>query len=183
MTGAAMKYRMHTIMGGGFVGGQRFLPWHRVYAWKMEDLLRRKIPGVTIPYWDFANDRVRPDWVWKPAGVSRGTPGAPGDLPSQVTVDNLVNNAATFTTFANGVENDAHNSVHNWCNGTITDPMTATLDPIFWLLHANVDRIWDRWQSRHSGLPDLSGVDAVMDPWTETTIAANDIIKLGYVYQ
>ena len=25
------------------------------------------------------------------------------------------------------------------------DPRTAALDPIFWLHHANIDRLWDEW--------------------------------------
>lgn len=25
------------------------------------------------------------------------------------------------------------------------DPVTAALDPIFWLHHANIDRLWEVW--------------------------------------
>jgi len=65
-----------------------------------------------------------------------------GSLPSQSTVNNLINNVVGYTQFTRGIEFDAHNQVHNWCNGTITRPATAPRDPIFWLLHANVDRMW-----------------------------------------
>src|SRR5438093_438208 len=47
-----MSHRMHSIMGGGYIGGQRFLPWHRIYLPKMENLLRTKRWGLTIPYWN-----------------------------------------------------------------------------------------------------------------------------------
>ncbi len=146
---------MHSSMGGGYIGGQRFLPWHRIYLVKMENLLRSKRWNVTIPYWNYSDDGARPDWVWKPDNVTRNTPGNRATLPSQATVDNLIYDVGRFTVgrtyddFTNGVEFDAHNDVHNWCNGTITDPMTASRDPIFWLLHANVDRIWDLWQASH----------------------------------
>jgi hypothetical protein len=184
-----MLHRMHGVdTEGNFdpVGQQRFLPWHRIYVLEMENLLRSKRPSVTIPYWNYAEDRARPDWVWQPPGVVRNVPGenpdAPGSLPSKATVDNLINNASTYTTFTSGIENNAHNDVHQWCNGTITHRPTAAEDPIFWLLHANVDRMWDAWQLRHSGTPALSGKNATMDPWVYTATDANSVIELGYVY-
>jgi len=67
--------------------------------------------------------------------------------------------------------------------------MIASRDPIFWLLHANVDRIWDLWQFNHFSqashfrAPNLSGIDATMDPWPHTATDANNISNLGYVYQ
>lgn len=178
----AQNHRMHSMMGP--IGKQRFLPWHRIYLFELENLLRLKVPGVTVPYWNYSNDSSRPDWVWKPAGVTRNTPGtAGGGLPTQQVVDNLINNVSAYTAFTEGVEFDAHNQVHNWCNGTISSPSTASEDPIFWLLHANVDRIWDAWQQHHNGTPSLSGSDATMDPWPRTATEADDVIQLGYIYQ
>jgi hypothetical protein len=131
---ADMSHRMHSTMGA--VGTQRFLPWHRIYLMQMEDLLRSKHSGLTIPYWNYSNDAARPDWVWQPPGVTRNTPGASGSLPTQATVDNLITNVSGYTDFTQGIEYNAHNQVHNWCNGTISAPPTAPQDPIFWLLHA-----------------------------------------------
>lgn len=30
------------------------------------------VPGIRIPYWDWANDRELPTWVYSPPGVTRG---------------------------------------------------------------------------------------------------------------
>ena len=30
--------------------------------------------------------------------------------------------------------------------GLMSDPDTAGLDPIFWLHHANIDRLWEVWR-------------------------------------
>jgi tyrosinase len=38
-------------------------------------------------------------------------------------------------------------------SGLMTDPDTAALDPIFWLHHANIDRIWWLWQAQPSSIP------------------------------
>jgi hypothetical protein len=172
-------HRMHSMHGA--VGTQRFLPWHRLYLLKCEKLLQTYEPLVRIPYWDYANDRERPDWVWQPPNVNRGTPGT-GSLPDQQTM-NFVQNNPTYTGFTSALEANAHNDVHNWCNGTISSPPTAAQDPIFWLLHANVDRLWNLWQATHNGAPLLNGIDAVLDPWQPTTATDVDsILNLGYWY-
>lgn len=43
------------------------------------------------------------------------------------------------------IESTPHNNVHDALGGWMGHPETAALDPIFWLHHANIDRIWNRW--------------------------------------
>jgi tyrosinase len=47
--------------------------------------------------------------------------------------------------------------------------MATSLSPVdilFWLHHANIDRLWSQWQENHPNLhPSLNGNDAIMDPW------------------
>lgn len=48
--------------------------------------------------------------------------------------------------FTNGeLENQPHNLVHDAIGGLMGNPNTAGLDPIFWLHHANIDRLWQVW--------------------------------------
>ena len=180
---ANRRHRMHT-MHSGAVGTQRFLPWHRLYLLLCENLLSTYEPSVRIPYWDYANDHERPDWVWRPPNVTRGIPGGSGgSLPTRQTIDDILRNP-TYTGFTAALESDGHNGVHNWCNGTISNPDTAPQDPIFWLLHANIDYIWNTWQATHNGVPLLSGPNAVLDPWQPTTATEVDsVINLGYWYK
>ncbi|MET9819292.1 MULTISPECIES: tyrosinase family protein [unclassified Streptomyces] len=196
-----MSHRHHTMGGAPPSATQRFLPWHRAYGLKFEDLLRTVDPQITLPYWDYANDHNRPDWVWQPSTVNRPTPGSEDPeaaLPTQATIDGLLARptytAFTFGRVMGGVVNPgleiaAHNNVHNWCGGTLGSPMTSSEDPIFFLLHANADRIWDQWQLTHSGMPNVTGTDAGLDPWWTptagglTTDDVKDITALGYSYQ
>ncbi|MFF5449489.1 tyrosinase family protein [Streptomyces sp. NPDC012888] len=75
-----------------------------------------------------------------------------------------------------------HNKVHQWIGGHMTGG-TAPNDPVFWLHHAFVDLVWDRWQQKHPGsgyLParplevgDLQrgrviALDEPMPPWNIT---------------
>jgi tyrosinase len=57
---------------------------------------------------------------------------------------------------ASSVESVPHNAIHvdvggEWLQGGVTmdgwmmNPDTAALDPIFWLHHANIDRLWSVW--------------------------------------
>jgi tyrosinase len=45
-----------------------------------------------------------------------------------------------------GMEGNPHGRAHTSFDGVIQDPATAPRDPLFFLLHCNVDRIWGRWQ-------------------------------------
>jgi tyrosinase len=44
-----------------------------------------------------------------------------------------------------GLEGSIHDNVHGIIGGAMGDPRTAGLDPIFWLHHANIDRLWQVW--------------------------------------
>lgn len=52
-----------------------------------------------------------------------------------------------------------HNLVHNWVGGNMMD-MTSPNDPVFWLHHCNIDRLWADWQRAdptHAYLPTTGG--------------------------
>jgi tyrosinase len=91
---------------------------------------------------------------------------------------------ATFTSSLEGV----HNGVHVWVGGTMSVIPTAPSDPVFWMHHANIDRLWAQWQTAHPGLnPSLPGPPAsptspVMDPWSYTEPDTRSITALGYEY-
>ena len=39
-----------------------------------------------------------------------------------------------------------------------------TVDPVFWMLHGELDRIWYTWETTHTGVPPLQDEDAVFQP-------------------
>jgi tyrosinase len=43
------------------------------------------------------------------------------------------------------LEHQPHDMVHDYVGGLMGDPDTAGYDPIFWLHHANIDRLWEAW--------------------------------------
>jgi tyrosinase len=55
---------------------------------------------------------------------------------------------ATYANFDN-LEGNPHGSAHGRFDGFISAIPTAARDPLFFLLHANVDRLWAKWQWIH----------------------------------
>jgi hypothetical protein len=48
--------------------------------------------------------------------------------------------------------------------GTVSYFNELCVDPVFWMLHGELDRIWYTWETSHAGLPPLAGEDAVFQP-------------------
>jgi tyrosinase len=97
-----------------------------------------------------------------------------------------LNDFTSFTSQLQGV----HNGVHVWVGGSMGAVPTAPADPIFWMHHANIDRLWWQWQTSPQGtgknpILSLTGVgpdSAIMDPWANTEQDTRDIASLGYTY-
>lgn len=171
-------------------GNPRFLPWHRIYLIRMEELLQMVDPTVCIPYWKSSEDQAFPAWLVGftptvnlmsgPHTVTRNI-GAFATLPTTADVTAVMANG-TFNPFASALEG-IHNSGHVWVGGSMGGIPTAPADPVFWMHHAEIDRIWAEWQAANPGQnPSLAGAAAIMDPWPENEEATRDIAALGYTY-
>lgn len=44
------------------------------------------------------------------------------------------------------MEGDSHGTAHTSFSGSISSIDTAAKDPLFFMLHTNVDRLWAKWQ-------------------------------------
>ena len=94
-----------------------------------------------------------------------------------------------------GLENLPHNPIHVDIGNAMGDPATAGLDPIFWLHHANIDRLWQVWldlDPQHSNPSDPQWLSYAFDfhdssKQAVSMVAAQvlDTTKVlsGYVYQ
>ena len=59
-----------------------------------------------------------------------------------------------FNASTGDLEMQPHNIVHSDLGGLMGDPDTAAQDPIFWLHHANIDRLWNKWIEEGGGRAD-----------------------------
>jgi tyrosinase len=88
-----------------------------------------------------------------------------------------------------------HNRVHVWIGGSM-EPASSPNDPIFFLHHCFVDKIWADWQAQHPGIDFYlpSGIGPVgqrrddsLEPWASrgeviTPVSRIDHHALGYAY-
>jgi len=77
------------------------------------------------------------DTAVQPAGFS--------DQPL-ITEDDVEHFSGTYKGWCRPVEGNPHGLAHVSFQGPISNPATAPRDPLFFLLHTNVDRLWARWQ-------------------------------------
>lgn len=98
-------------------------------------------------------------------------------------------------------DGNIHNRVHLWVSGGIPPDFkdagsmfwsTSPNDPIFFLHHCNIDRLWATWQQQHPTegyVPNIGGPQGhniydPLEPWKGTATPASviDHHSLGYLY-
>ncbi|MES2039050.1 MAG: tyrosinase family protein [Pseudomonadota bacterium] len=151
--------------------GQRkdfFLPWHRMYVAYFEQIIRR-VSGnycFTLPYWDYTDKtqqslpeqfRKENDPVWGPlfrpnrydkvnagGNVTEGASDLNLECMKSINYSKADGQGAGFCANLDQAPHGAlHDDVGNE-QGMGEVPWAAN-DPIFWLHHCNIDRIWASW--------------------------------------
>ncbi|TFW35673.1 tyrosinase family protein [Massilia horti] len=129
-----------------------FLAWHRGFLYYFERQLRSVSgdSGLVLPYWDYYTNPNLP---------SEFTANTSGNPLWASRVNNNVRDALTLAPFSSrltnfprgssnafepSIEDAPHNPVHDIIGGWMTT-MESPVDPIFWLHHANIDRLWVAW--------------------------------------
>nr|4YD9_A Chain A, hemocyanin [Todarodes pacificus]4YD9_D Chain D, hemocyanin [Todarodes pacificus]4YD9_G Chain G, hemocyanin [Todarodes pacificus]4YD9_J Chain J, hemocyanin [Todarodes pacificus]4YD9_M Chain M, hemocyanin [Todarodes pacificus]4YD9_P Chain P, hemocyanin [Todarodes pacificus]4YD9_S Chain S, hemocyanin [Todarodes pacificus]4YD9_V Chain V, hemocyanin [Todarodes pacificus]4YD9_Y Chain Y, hemocyanin [Todarodes pacificus]4YD9_b Chain b, hemocyanin [Todarodes pacificus] len=151
-----------------------FPHWHRLYVSLVEDELLARGSGVAVPYWDwvepfdelprlineatFYNSRtlqIEPNPFFKGkisfenAETDRDT--QPELFGNRYLYDHtlFVFEQTDFCEFEVHYE-VLHNTIHSWLGGRDVHSMSsldyAAYDPVFFLHHSNVDRLWAIWQ-------------------------------------
>ena len=182
-SGHMSKHRMHGSMDGR-LGAMRFLPWHRAYLIIFERALRRENPLASIPYWDWIKAGRIPEQVIQLPNNARHNRAV--DFVTQPQVDSILSQP-TYYEFTDALEVGPHNEGHNFIGGIMANPMFSPRDSMFWLHHANVDRLWYNWQRKpenRNKIADITQfgiVEKKLDPWeSEFSIDnINDALNLG----
>jgi len=185
-------------------GGSYFQAWHRGFLHFFELQLRAASgnPELTLPYWDYYKNPRLPEIFASPT-LSDGSSNSlywAGRKGTVIEGLNYLAFADTVTTFPWGpgetfedlAEKNPHNRVHNQVGGSMGEVPTAPEDPIFWLHHCNVDRLWSAWVAAGNGRK----MPRSNDLWWKETFAynldgswrarvadMNDTRNLGYRYR
>ncbi|WP_159460550.1 tyrosinase family protein [Calothrix rhizosoleniae] len=199
-------------------GNWYFLPWHRAYLLAFEEICRDLSgnPDFALPYWNWTVDTSIPEPFW--SGTLRdatrrisSTDRIGAEFVGQNIIDDILdeedfelfaslrptgqNNTDQSWQMARGalapLERTPPNNIHTWISGNMTT-LRSPLDPIFWLHHCNIDRIWAEWNARGN-----RNTDNIL--WTDFSFRQNfidinsrrydvvvrdlvDVNQLGYSY-
>ena len=147
--------------------GSMFWAWHRMYLYWFERIIRHKsgMYDWALPYWDY-------DWE------TTASPVAQRQIPSPFRVttsplydptrDPALNNGTgtlsvgatatapgfiptTYFSAQGSFQGSPHNAVHTSVCGNMCGFSTAGLDPLFWLHHCEIDRLWNLWLAKGGG--------------------------------
>lgn len=179
-----MSWNVHTM--GRNMPGTNFFAWHRQLILRFEKRLQKVHATITLPYWDAVNDRELPQALNDPEllkswSVSRDWNST--ELPS-ANDQKAVLTIPTFSAFQSALEASVHNAVHRAVGGDMVSAGSPT-DPLFFLHHANIDRLWASWQAKHPG-QDPPNADEVLKPKPLFGIKVATLISttgLGYEYR
>ena len=171
-------------------GSGQFLPWHRMYLYYFERMIRDASgdPNFALPFWDYSapGQAALPPGFRAPTNSSNalfnpnrnGSVNAGSTLPFSTFT---VANSMTFDQFipsglspgfgsgdsgggsSGQLEFQPHNVIHVAIGGDMGHPATAGQDPIFWLHHCNIDRLWAVWLSLGGNRADPLGDSAWMN--------------------
>jgi tyrosinase len=192
-----------------------FLPWHRMFVLAFENIIRAvsKRDDFTLPYWNYSvsgpTHGVLPDPFLKKddpvfgplyvaernrlanAGqpIDQGQADDPLGLSSLSEAEYSPNGA--LQGFCLAIDSGLHGNVHVLTGNreNMGAVPWAARDPIFWLHHCNIDRLWASWNANGGKNPKAPWNDDTFvfaDPKGNRIVAKVsdyfDIASLGYSY-
>jgi tyrosinase len=120
---------------------------------------------------------------------------APGGSPGFGGAETGFSHTGTFAAMGQ-LERLPHGSMHGQVGGFMGRFHTAALDPLFWLHHANIDRLWEVWRRRNNshtnptqaewltGVPfDFNDGLGTVVTHTSNQVVDTETVPLEYVYE
>lgn len=190
-------------------GNINFPTWHRAYIYEFELRLQEQVESVMLPYWDWTSEETaehgmpdaltaetyvdlntgetKPNPLYSAYSQATGqqTQRFPGPLSEfqilqqQVAVAQM---RTTYSSYSPALE-QPHGGLHVWVGGDMGQVPYASYDPIFWIHHCNVDRLWWEWQqvNGNATVPQAQR-DFVCSPFSYTGEDTLDAAAFGYTY-
>lgn len=139
--------------------------WPTGFKWRIQ-------PALQVGFSEILR-RGSPTDTWPPTAGSVTAVEALNLTPSGVN---------PYWAFWNQLEAGSrmHNTGHNIVGGYMANPVFSPNDPLFWLHHAFIDRIWSRWQAnRLAGQPG-SSLTSHYPPQTEASPFNGQVPPVGH---
>lgn len=161
-----------------------FLPWHRMFVFYLEQIVRQ-VSGradFTLPYWNYTSHdpakrgvvplqfRMPADPVFGPLyradrttlansgqPIHANQPGDAMDISTAMATQNY-SSISGVQGFCRAIDSGIHGRIHV-LTGTSKNMGAvpyAAQDPLFWVHHSNIDRLWVSW-NRNGGANPATG--------------------------
>jgi hypothetical protein len=186
-------------------GTHFFWSWHRMYLYWFERIIR-KMSGDSswaLPFWDYESPSQRTlpvpfrDSASELFTANRGAGWNAGTASFPASHVNPSAGMAMVDYFSgqSSIESNPHNNVHVDVGGWMGSVPTAAQDPVFFVHHSNIDRLWNLWLAqgggRHDPLGDSAWKNNVYTFFNESGTAVHmkacDILRcaeqLNYTYE
>jgi tyrosinase len=166
-------------------------------------------PNFALPYWNWTQNRRIPAPFWQGTLLDTTRTVGPDDrIPARFVRQSIIDNILGQTDFelfastrpfgqnntdpvwqrrrgaASLLEATPHDNVHVWISGNMQTFMSP-LDPIFWLHHCNIDRLWAEWNAPPRNHPNTSNGlwrNFTLRPFNTLVGILQSVTQLGYTY-
>jgi tyrosinase len=159
---------------GGFTTEDMFLPWHRMYVYYFEKIIRHVLAdnSFTLPYWNYnaSATAALPHNFINPANAgtnslySTSRNSGPNSGAPLTGLDLSALSQGTYSGFCSTLDFGLHGDVHVEVGNSVGMGAVpwAAYDPIFWMHHCNIDRLWASWNAGGNANPTTAS-------WTNQT--------------
>lgn len=142
--------------------GKWFFSWHRAFLLEYERAMRT-ISGkqyLSLPYWDGRTDRDRfsstfwhndflaqskLNWSFTRNFQNSSVLGTTSQISNVLNISTFFDGSTS--SFSRQLEGIHHDVGHLWINGTMNTTRSPS-DPVFFLHHTMVDKLWDDWEEK-----------------------------------
>jgi tyrosinase len=135
-----------------------FFAWHRQSLLELERAMQNINPFITIPYWNSSLDQATNSQLWDNNFMGQFNTdwtlnrnlGGNDQLPMPSEV-NQVQSLTDFFLYSDLMERGpVHHGAHRWVGGAMSSTASPR-DPVFFLHHAYIDKLWQEWQDLRGG--------------------------------
>ncbi|KGQ20218.1 Tyrosinase family protein [Lysobacter dokdonensis DS-58] len=161
-----------------------FLPWHRMFVFFFEQIIREVSgrPDFTLPYWDYTSAdplkrgivplqfRLKLDPVFNVLyRADRTTLANTGQRIDKTQPTDQMDISATMACaaystvgtvlgFCRSIDSNIHGRIHVLVGNAKNMGAVpyAARDPLFWVHHSNIDRLWESWNKNYAGVNPVS---------------------------
>jgi len=166
----------HQTYGEHGATNNLYLAWHRGYLHQFEIRLQEVDNRVALPYWNWTErgripkELRRRSWM----GITRRI------IKIATRHKKATDRILGATNFADmNVQSwDIHARIHGWTGGDMKSASSSANDPLFFLHHAQIDRLWMLWQEEHANIGyELPNINMNNDLSGFIGLTANDVIR------